>query len=124
MGQTVTRFAVFRPRTLREKHHHFTNSHLIRSPFCAEEFQTPKRSPASFQRWFKFDADTTAILFAEHSRKPSFSLGLQSLLELLLHKIRVPRVSHGVHETDAVRQKQLNQAIVYCMHAVRTSDLH
>ena len=62
--------------------------------------------------------------FAEHSRKPPFSLGLQSLLELVLHKIGVPRVSHRVHETNAVSQKQLDKAIVHRMHPVRAADLH
>src|SRR5207247_1759268 len=62
--------------------------------------------------------------FAENSRKPPFSLGLQSFLELLLHKIGVPRVSHRVHETDAVSQKQLDKAIVDGMHAVLSADLN
>src|SRR5438046_8037761 len=62
--------------------------------------------------------------FAENSRKPAFSLGLQSLLELLLHKIGVPRVSQRVHETDAVSQKQLDKTIVHGMHTVRTSNLN
>src|SRR5438552_18011211 len=64
------------------------------------------------------------ISFAENSRKPPFSLGLQSFLELLLHKIGVPRVSHRVHETDAVSQKQLDKAIVDGMHAVLSADLN
>src|SRR5437867_7026875 len=64
------------------------------------------------------------ISFAEHSRKPPFSLGLQGFLELLLHKIGVPRVSHRVHETDAVSQKQLDKAIVDGMHPVLSADLN
>src|SRR6266478_8523161 len=64
------------------------------------------------------------ISFAEHSRKPPFSLALQSLLEVLLYKVGVPRVSHRVHETDAVSQKQLDKAIVDGMHAVLSADLN
>src|SRR5438034_8184286 len=64
------------------------------------------------------------ISFAEHSRKPPFSLALQSYLELLLHKIGVPRVSHRVHEADALSQKQLDKTFVHGMHAVRTPDLN
>src|SRR5690349_19834666 len=63
-------------------------------------------------------------LFSEHPRKPPFSLGLQSFLEFFLHKIGVPGVSHGVHETDALSQKQLDQTIVHRMHAVGMSDLN
>src|SRR6266498_1235299 len=62
--------------------------------------------------------------FAENSRKPPFSLGLQSFLELLLHKIGVPRVSQRVHETDALSQKQLDKTNVHGMHAVRSADLN
>src|SRR5437773_4655757 len=64
------------------------------------------------------------ISFAEHSRKPPFSLGLQSFLELLLHKIGVPRVSHSVHETDALSQEQLDKTFVHGMHAVLSADLN
>src|SRR6266404_9171974 len=64
------------------------------------------------------------ISFAQNSCKPSFSLGLQSLLEVLLHKIGVPRVSQCVHEIDAVSQKQLDKTFVHGVHAVRTSDLN
>src|SRR2546430_17402340 len=64
------------------------------------------------------------ISFAENSRKPPFSLALQSLLELLLYKIGIPRVSQRVHETDAVSQKQLDKTIVHSMHAVRSADLN
>src|SRR6266480_3612995 len=71
-----------------------------------------------------FDADEAGISFAEHSGKPPFSLGLQSLLELLLHKIGVPRVSQRVHETDAVSQKQLDKTVVHGMHAVLSADLN
>ena len=46
-----------------------------------------------------------SISFAEHSREPPFALGLQSLLELLLHKFGISRVSHRVHEIDAFGQK-------------------
>src|SRR5437763_10137550 len=67
---------------------------------------------------------TRLVLLAEHSGKPSFSLGLQSFLKLLLHKIRVPRVSHRVHEVDAVSQKQLDKAVVHGMHAVLSADLN
>src|SRR5438132_10437836 len=72
----------------------------------------------------EFDADEAGVSFAENSRKPPLSLGLQSFLELLLHKIGVPRVSHRVHETDAVSQKQLDKAIVDRMHAVLSADLN
>src|ERR1700747_741976 len=72
----------------------------------------------------KFNADEAGISFAENSRKPPFSLRPQSLLELLLHKIGVPRVSQRVHETDALSQKQLDKTIVHGGHAVRTSDLN
>src|SRR6266704_6375836 len=72
----------------------------------------------------EFDADEAGVSFAENSRKPPFSLGLQSLLELLLHKIGVSRMSQRVHETDAVSQKQFDKTIVHGMHAVRTSDLN
>ncbi len=64
------------------------------------------------------------ISFAQNSCKPSFSLGLQSLLEVLLHKIGVPRVSQRVHEIDAVSQKQLDKTFVHGMHAVLTADLN
>jgi hypothetical protein len=64
------------------------------------------------------------ISFAENSRKPPFPLGLQSLLELLLHKIGVPRVNQRVHEIDAISQKQLDKTIVHGMHAVGTPDLN
>jgi len=70
------------------------------------------------------NADEDGISFAENSRKPPFSLGLQSFLELLLHKIGVPRVSHSVHETDALSQKQLDKTNVHGMHAVRSADLN
>src|SRR6202051_3569180 len=62
--------------------------------------------------------------FAENSCNPPFSLGLQSFLELLLHKIGVPRVRHSVHETDALSQEQLDKTIVHGMHAVRGADLN
>src|SRR6266404_8070509 len=78
----------------------------------------------SFAACIQFSADGAGISFAEKSRKPPFSLGLQSLLELLLHKIGVPRVNHRVHETDAVSQKQLDKTTVHGMHAVRSSDLN
>src|SRR5262245_59269834 len=64
-----------------------------------------------------------SVSLAEHSREPSFSLGLQSFLELFLHKIWVPRVSHCVHETNAVGDEQLDKTIVHGMHAVGMSDL-
>src|SRR6266581_7407944 len=64
------------------------------------------------------------ISFAENSRKPPFSLGLQSLLEVLLYKIGIPRMSQSVHETNAVSQKQLDKAIVDGMHAVLSADLN
>ena len=69
-------------------------------------------------------ADEAGVLFAEHSRKPPFSLGLQSFLELVLHKIGVPRVGHSVHEIDAISQKQLDEAFVHGMHAVLGADLN
>src|SRR4029450_9136142 len=69
-------------------------------------------------------AGELGVSFAEHSRKPPFSLGLQRFLELLLHKIGVSRVSHSVHETDAVSQKQLDETIVHGMHSVGMSDLN
>ena len=69
-------------------------------------------------------SDEAGVSFAEHSRNPPFSLGLQRFLELLLHKIGVPRVSHRVHETDAVSDKQLDKTIVHGVHAVRMSDLN
>src|SRR4029453_14426497 len=72
----------------------------------------------------EFDAEEAGVSFAEHPRKPSFSLGLQGLLKVLLHKIRVPRVSQGVHETDAGSQKQLNKTVVHGMHAVLSADLN
>src|SRR5437870_5463761 len=72
----------------------------------------------------EFDADEAGVSFAENSRKPSFSLGLQSFLELLLHKIGVPRVSHRVHEIDALSYKQLDKTLVHGMDAVRSSDLY
>ena len=65
-----------------------------------------------------------SVSFFKHSRKPSFSLGLQRFLELLFHKIGVPRVSHRVHEIDAVSQKQLDKTIVHSMHAVFGADLN
>ena len=80
--------------------------------------------PDGLPRCAEFDADETRISFAKNSRKPPFSLGLQSFLELLLHKIGVPRVSHTVHETDALSQKQLDKTIVHGMHAVGMSDLN
>src|ERR1700687_5807484 len=83
------------------------------------------------QRWLhirpkgvRFGADEAGISFAKHSCKPPFSLGLQSFLELLLHKIGVPRVRHSVHETDALSQEQLDKTIVHGMHAVRGADLN
>src|SRR3954454_19319029 len=48
------------------------------------------------------------VSFAEHPRNQPFFLGLQSLLELLLYKIGIPRVSHRVYEIDAVSQQQLD----------------
>ena len=78
----------------------------------------------SFAACIQFSADGAGISFVQKSRKPSFSLGLQSFLELLLHKIGVPRVSHSVHETDALIQKQLDKTNVHGMHAVRSSDLN
>src|SRR5262249_30075395 len=66
----------------------------------------------------------TGVSFAENSRKPPFSLGLQSLLELLFHKIGVSRVSHRVHETDAVSYEQLDKTVVHGMHAVGSSNLN
>jgi hypothetical protein len=69
-------------------------------------------------------ADEAGVLLAKHSGKPPFSLGLQSFLELLFHKIGVPRVSHCVHEIDAVSQKQLDKTIVHSMHAVFGADLN
>src|SRR5512132_1809532 len=77
-----------------------------------------------FPPCIEFDVRHAGISFAEHSRKPPFSLGLQSFLELLLHKIGVPCVSQRVHETDAVSQKQLDKAIVHGMHAVLSADLN
>src|SRR5206468_10023256 len=77
-----------------------------------------------FRRWIKLDADEAGLSFAKNSRKPSFSLRLPSFLELLLHKIGVPRVSHRVHETDAVSYKQLDKTIVHGVHAVGMSDLN
>src|SRR6266702_253069 len=73
----------------------------------------------SFAACIQFSADGAGISFAQKSRKPPFSLGLQSFLELLLHKIGVPRVSHSVHETDALSQKQLDKTNVHGMHDVR-----
>ena len=64
------------------------------------------------------------ISFAENSRKPPFSLALQSLLELLLYKFGVSCVSQRVHETDAVSQQQLDKTVVHSMHAVLTADLN
>ena len=69
-------------------------------------------------------ADEAGVLLAKHSVKPPFSLGLQSLLELVFHKIGVPRVSHCVHEIDAISQKQLDEAFVHGMHAVLSADLN
>ena len=80
--------------------------------------------PAFLAVGLNFDAQEPGASFAEHSRKPPFSLRLQSFLELLLHKIGVPRVSHRVHETDAVSDKQLDKTIVHGVHAVRMSDLN
>jgi hypothetical protein len=48
------------------------------------------------------------VSFAEHPRNQPFFLGLQSLLELLLYKIGIPRVSHRVYKIDAVSQQQLD----------------
>jgi hypothetical protein len=99
------------------------NSRRIHSPFFAEKLRIDDCSER-FPRLIKSDGDKAGVLFAEHSRKPPFSLGLQSFLELLLHKIRVPRVSLSVHESDAVSQKQLNKTIVHSMHAVFSADLN
>src|ERR1043166_6486845 len=75
--------------------------------------------------WISFIArDAAGISFAQNSGKPPFSLALQSLLEFFLHKIGVPRVSHRVHKTDTLIQKQLDKANVHGMHAVRSSDLN
>src|SRR6266496_5042453 len=76
----------------------------------------------SFAACIQFSADGAGISFAYKSRKPPFSLGLQSFLELLLHKIGIPRVSHSVHETDAVGQEQLDKTFIDSMHAVPSSD--
>src|SRR6516165_12032575 len=82
--QTDTQSAACRLCNSREKHHRLTNCHPTRSPFCAENFQ--------------IDVCRRALgLLLENSCKPPFSLGLQCFLELLLHKIRVPGVSHRVH---------------------------
>ena len=62
--------------------------------------------------------------FAENSRKPPFSLGLQSFLELLLHKIGIPRVSQRVNEADALSQQQLDKTVIHGMHAVLSADLN
>src|SRR4029453_14530133 len=72
----------------------------------------------------EFDAEEAGVSFAEHPRKPSFSLGLQGLLKVLLHKIRVPRVSQRVYELTASSQQQLDKAIVDRMHAVLSADLN
>src|SRR5438128_8117614 len=71
-----------------------------------------------------FLTPTRLLSLAENSRKPPFSRGLQTLLELLLHKIGVPRVSQRVHETDAVSQKQFDKTIVHGVHAVLSADLN
>ena len=68
--------------------------------------------------------DETRVSFAENSRKPSFSLGFQGFLELLLYKIGIPRVTHRVHETDAFSDKQLDKTVVDGMHAVLGADLN
>src|SRR5438477_4180552 len=120
-AQTVTRFAVSRPHASRGKHLHPTNSSHTRSPCCAESFPIDLshhagRDPKS--------ADEGRHSFAKKSGEPPFSLGLQSFLEFLLHKIGVPRVSHRVHEIDALSDKQLDKAIVHGMHAVAMSDLN
>src|SRR5205823_8555120 len=139
--QTVTRSAVTHPCSSRSKHHQPTNCRRTPSPFCAENSRSRLTSSQRWQcpawiginmfllleRWridrlrgFRIGLTQSwpDASFAEHSRKPPFSLGLQSLLELVLHKIEVPRVSHRVHETNAVSQKQLDKAIVHRMHAV------
>src|ERR1051326_2097324 len=85
---------------------------------CAETSRTDALDRAGGRR---FAADELGISLAKHSRKPPFSLGLQSLLEFLLHKIRVPCVTHCVHETDALIHKHLDQTVVHGMHAVDDS---
>src|SRR3954447_20973514 len=64
------------------------------------------------------------LSFAEHPRNQPFFLGLQSLLELLLYKIGIPRVSHRVYKIDAVSQQQLDQTVVHGVHAVGTANLN
>src|SRR5215469_12887339 len=131
-AQTATQSAASRPLTVRKKHHHSTSSRRIRSPFYVEKLQIDVSHRArsrhhhleGFPRWIKFDADEASVSFAQNSRKPPFSLGLQSLLEFLLHKIGVPRVSHRVHETDAVSYEQLDKTVVHGVHAVGGSNLN
>jgi hypothetical protein len=66
-------FEVFHPRTLSKKHHHFTNSHPIRSPFCGEKSQHREESPGSVSDStpIRRDTDKTGISFSEHSCKPA-----------------------------------------------------
>ena len=80
--------------------------------------------PGTLPRLIRFGVVRADRLLLEYASKPSFSLGLQSFLELLLHKIRVPCMSHGVHEIDAVSDKQLDETVINGMHAVRMSDLN
>ena len=99
------------------------NSRRIHS-LCFVEKLRIDDFPERFPRLVKSDGDKAGVLFAEHSRKPPFSLGLQRFLEFFLHKIRVPRMSLSVHESDAVSQKQLDKTIVHSMHAVFSADLN
>src|ERR1051325_3601632 len=71
----------------------------------------------------KLSGNEAGISFAQESRKPPFSLALQSCLKLPLHKLGIPRVRHRVHETNTVGQKQLDKTIVHGVHALRGSDL-
>src|SRR6188472_2462856 len=111
MVQEATPSAACRLRNSREKRQQVTNYRRTHSPSYAEKLRINvcRQGPRSF---------------AEYSCKPSFSLGLQSFLELVLHKLRIPRVSHRVHETDAFSDKQFDKTLVDGMHAVLGADLN